>query len=457
MKLKRLLLGGLALGGGVVGAMDMWYGDLSIVRRSDGAPDTYWMATCKEKWVKREKLVGDVKGKVVVVGGGLAGLHTALSLAERGVEVVVLESSSIGWGASGMSKGLAVAGLQVDAEDIEEYVGDADSSRIQNLTLVARTRLRKLIDKYAIKCDVVDSGSLHVSILPPPSEPDVELDAEQVQAITGSSLYEWGDLDKGCFGVNPLGLTRGLARACEEKNVTIYENSEVKCVRSDNKGWTVETTEGEVACEHVVLCGADHLSPTVHNTLGRAIVPVYTWMAATEKLGDKLPLKGDDAPLVGDDFVTLNYWRNTPDGRLLFGSLADTYPCPAWLASWRLRRSLALVYPELSNVKFEYLWGGSLAFATNAVPLIGRDTRGLWYATGFGGHGIVPTAMAGELVAAAITEENEDWKLFDDNFKPSYNYWPFSRLGGTLVIQTFNALDALRINGFWVPDVPRPW
>jgi len=133
-------------------------------------------------------------------------------------------------------------------------------------------------------------------------------------------------------------------------------------------------------------------------------------MASTVPLGDKCPLQDTNAmgqkiaPLCGDDYVCLNYWRRTDDGRLLFGSIADAYPMPRWLAEARLRRCLKEVYPQLADVPFEHIWGGTLALSRDAVPLIGRDEGfddkdatnnasskgGVWYATGFGGHGIVP-------------------------------------------------------------------
>ncbi|WP_278359087.1 hypothetical protein, partial [Thermus thermophilus] len=87
-------------------------------------------------------------------------------------------------------------------------------------------------------------------------------------------------------------------------------------------------------------------------------------------------------PTYGDDHLILNYWRrNGPndsdgsndDGRVLFGSLGDTYPLPAWLVSYRLRNALSEVYPQLRDVRFDRVWGGKLAFSPNSLPLIGRD------------------------------------------------------------------------------------
>jgi glycine/D-amino acid oxidase-like deaminating enzyme len=203
-------------------------------------------------------------------------------------------------------------------------------------------------------------------------------------------------------------------------------------------------------------------------------------MASTKPLGEECPLKDNldsktntvqPAPLAGDDYVCLNYWRRTNDGRLLFGSLADSYRIPQWLAKYRLRRALREVYPQLADVPLDHVWSGTLAFARNAIPLIGRDKGfdykddnqvasdgGIWYATGFGGHGIVPTCMAGSILADAILGIDDDtWRVFQNQFPPQYAFWPFGRIGGELLLTVYNVFDWLHVKGVPVPRLPKPW
>jgi glycine/D-amino acid oxidase-like deaminating enzyme len=187
------------------------------------------------------------------------------------------------------------------------------------------------------------------------------------------------------------------------------------------------------------------------------------------------------APLCGDDFVSLNYWRRTKDGRILFGSLADAYPIPSWLAEYRLRYSLRQIYPQLGDMPFDHVWSGRLAVAIDAVPLIGRDQGydqfdsstnnnnnnkdllkpsdgGVWYATGFGGHGIVPTAMAGSVLADAILGiDDNTWRLFQREFPPKYSFWPVSRIGAQATLMTYSIFDWLHVKGVPVPRLPKPW
>ena len=93
-------------------------------------PDSYYAQTTHTR-TTRPRLREDLEFEVCVVGGGLAGLSTALSLAERGVNVAVLEARKVGWGASGRNGGFCCPGgsatgltglvKQVGADNAREY------------------------------------------------------------------------------------------------------------------------------------------------------------------------------------------------------------------------------------------------------------------------------------------------------------------------------------------------
>ena len=463
-------LSGAAVGGAVIASLDCWYPrELAQTLREDGFPNTFWADHCTEQHLPRKTLQGTTLTDVVIVGGGLAGLHCALSLAEKGKKVVVLEQNLIGAGASGMSKGLAVSGLQVDEDDVAKTTGAHTAARISEYTEEGQTRLLHLIKKYGIDCEAKRLGGAQVSAFAPPQDIDLSespyLSESAVQSLTGSPLYKWGSHEPETYGLNPLGLTRGLARACESLGVVIHENSSAMQIIHNGERRTkrVMTKGGEVECSEVVLCAAASLSPKLNSKLSYGTVPCYTYMAATEPLGERLPLQDKvvdnvvtPAPLICDDFLALNYFRKTDDGRLLFGALADMYPTTKENAEIRVRAALEQVYPTLKDVKFDYFWGGTLCMGRNAVPLIGK-VDDIWHAVGFGGHGIVPTCMAGEMLAEAIVNRDETYKIFETNFPPSYCGYPFSRLGGGLAIAGFGMLDAIRLRGFWTPDIPRPW
>jgi glycine/D-amino acid oxidase-like deaminating enzyme len=70
-----------------------------------------------------QPLERDRRAEVIVVGGGFTGLSTALHLAERGADVVLLEAEQPGWGASGRNGGQVNPGLKHDPDEVERHFG----------------------------------------------------------------------------------------------------------------------------------------------------------------------------------------------------------------------------------------------------------------------------------------------------------------------------------------------
>src|SRR5260370_21544149 len=70
------------------------------------------------------------------------------------------------------------------------------------------------------------------------------------------------------------------------------------------------------------------------------------------------------------------------------------------------------VYPQLGEVEVEHAWSGVLGNALHRMPQIGELSPGLWLASAFGGHGLNTTAMAGNILAQAVVEGDDTWRLF---------------------------------------------
>ena len=423
--------------------------------------DTYWLQTSKEKNPVSRSLKCSGEVDVVIVGGGMAGLHTALSLSEKGKSVVVLEAKQIGWGASGLSMGMAAKGTMLDEDQLLEITNPELASKVMHLTDEAEHRLRHLIKKHNIKCDHQDLNSIELSSRPIPTDEEDIITHPKLEQLIGSQRYKWGTSNE-TLSINPLAFTWGLARACLSNSVQLFEYSPVSSIeksKSRRDRWLVHTENGsEICSKDVVLCTGSHLSPQLHRKLALATVPIHTWVAQTEPIPkDKMPVKELPGSFI-DDTTSIRYWRIMDDGVMLFGGLADPYLYSRDSAEKRLRSQLEWLYPSLKDVKFEKVWGGTLSFTRNAFPLIGKDSTGIYYATAFGGHGIVPSCMAGTMIADAISDGDAvNLSLVDDNFKPSYAGYPFSKFGGTVITSFYDALDSRESNGKWVPQVSRPW
>ena len=80
--------------------------------------------------------------------------------------------------------------------------------------------------------------------------------------------------------------------------------------------------------------------------------------------------------------------------------------------SAQLTADIKKTYPQLGDVTADYAWAGTLGLTLHRMPQIGELGPGVWLASGFGGHGLNTTAMAGNIIARAIVEGDETWRQF---------------------------------------------
>ena len=169
--------------------------------------------------------------------------------------------------------------------------------------------------------------------------------------------------------------------------------------------------ESAVRARTVVMACGGYIAG-LHPNLSRAIVPVATYVAVTEPLGERLQSAIRVPYAIADTRFALDYYRPLDDTRILWGGRVTVRrDDPPGLAEL-MRGDLLKVYPQLRGVRMETAWSGLMSFAVHQMPQVGEVTPGVWYGMGFGGHGMNTTTMAGELVASAIAEGDDRYRLF---------------------------------------------
>lgn len=371
-------------------------------------------------------LQGRTDARVVIVGGGYAGLHTALGLAERGVrDVVLIERQQVGFGASGRNGGFVFAGYSLGESSLRNQLGADDARSLFELTTSSVRRVRDLVRKYDIACDVVDEGVIWANWF---RDPRVLQERQQLLAGTYGVEWEWLPQDdvrqrihttryfdalyeRRALHLHPLNFAIGLAQAAAAQGVRIHEQSDAWRLKRDGLRWRVDTDQGSVTADHVVLACGGYLAG-LEKHIDRAILPIATYVMVTEPLGDRMNEILHTRSAIYDSRFAFDYYRPLPDSRLLWGGRISVRNRSPQAVRSLLLGDLLRVFPQLKGVKVDYAWSGLMSYARHQMPQIGGADAGLWWAQAFGGHGLAPTCAAGELLAAAIAQGDDRWKQF---------------------------------------------
>lgn len=370
-------------------------------------------------------LAGTLDCDVCVVGGGFAGLNTALGLMERGHnDVVLLESRHVGFGASGRNGGFVFGGYSRGEDRLLADLGPDGAREAYGWTLDAVRRIRERIDRYAITCDVVDGGVIWANWFDDPAPLRARqsllagrygadwgwLERAEMRRRIGSERYGDGLFEAAAFHFHPLAYARGIAGVLQRSGVRLHEQSPAVGLDRDGAGWVVHTPEGRVRCRTAVLSCGGYLAG-LRRHVDDAVLPIATYVMLTEPLGPRMQDVLRTPAAVYDTRFAFDYYRPLQDTRLLWGgriSVLDRSPAEVeeLLVSDMLR-----VFPQLRGVAVDYAWSGLMSYAPHEMPHVLEAEPGLWVAQAFGGHGVAPTTAAGELVASAIAEGDTRWRL----------------------------------------------
>jgi gamma-glutamylputrescine oxidase len=402
-------------------------------------PESYYAATALGA-VEHPSLTGELDCDVCVIGGGFTGLSAALHLAERGYDVVLLEARRIGWGASGRNGGQLGSGQRQSQSELERLVGAERARALWDLAEEAKATVKQRIRRHNIPCDL-KSGSLRVAFKPGDAA-SVAAQAEdlrarydyphiravprdEVAAMLGTGIYHGGSLDSDAGHLHPLNYAFGLARAAQQAGARIFEDSPVTRLENGARP-SLKTSQGRVRAQYLVLACNGYLEGLEPRIAGK-IMPINNYILATEPLGETRAREiiRDDVAVSDTKFV-IDYYRLSADRRLLFGG-GETYrrAFPADIKGF-VRKYMLRVYPQLSETRIDYAWGGTLAITLNRLPSFGRLGPGLFYAQGFSGHGVALTSLAGKLIAEAVAGSAERFDVFARLPQPSFP-------GGTLL------------------------
>jgi glycine/D-amino acid oxidase-like deaminating enzyme len=369
-------------------------------------------------------LKGAQSADVCVIGAGFTGISTALHLAERGYNVHVIEANKVGWGASGRNGGQIIGGISGE-QRIAKYHGPGSKQMLWKMRWAGHDIIRERVETYNIQCDL-KFGYLDVAIKNRhlrEFEKDIEmlekydfpyefrmLSREQTQTTIGTNTYIGALMNMGNGHVHPLNLCVGEAKAAVSRGATIYENSPVQRIEQNIKPCVI-TEHGSVSADFVVIAGNTY--HYLESKLRGIMFPVNSFIIATEPLSEELVsiINPKDLAVCDPNFV-LEYFRLSADKRLLFGGRCNYFGSEPEIIKKNLMPRMLLKYPQLSDIKIDYAWGGKIGVPINRVPQIGRVSSNIFYAQGYSGHGVNVTHLTGQVLADAIAGTFERFDLF---------------------------------------------
>jgi glycine/D-amino acid oxidase-like deaminating enzyme len=388
----------------------------------------YWLDTLSEPAKGTAGRLPE-KADVVIVGGGFCGLSAARSLAMRGVRVVLLESESLGWGASCRNGGMVLTGLKLPVPTLIGRYGRELVQRMYAASLDSIDLVEKIVKEEGIDCSFSRCGHLEVAFKQShfddyaaaaariKTEFNHELrivPRDALQSEIGSTIYFGGLLDQTSAGLNPARYVHGLAKAAQRHDACLFDHTHVtRVIRQSNDtggGFRIETARGALHAKEVLLASGAYTTAATP-ALRKKVIPIGSYIIATEILPDKLASElSPRGRMIYDSKHFLYYYRLTPDNRMLFGGRAAFFPeseSTVRESAELLRQGMVQVYPQLGGAKVDYVWGGTLDFTFDVMPHSGK-IDGMHFAVGFAGHGVAAATWMGAKLANAICGEPDD-------------------------------------------------
>lgn len=407
------------------------------------------------------KLTEEITTPVCVIGGGMAGVATAHGLIERGIKPVLIEGNRIGWGASGRNGSFCSAGFSLPADKIVNKVGFQHAKELCALTVDGLALIKKRIGDRKELRESVD-GLLNVSWFNEREvvEKNIEFandifgtdykfwSKDQVRELYHSKKYYDGFFKPDAIQLHSLNYTCHSAAQAQEGGARIYEKSPALNIIKHGNGWKVITEQGTVIADQIVICCSAYIG-NLNFKLSVATLPVATYILLTEPLGDRLKSAVEGPYGVSDNRFSSNYYRTLPDTSLFWGGRVSMFNPSGQKLENIMMNDLLHVYPQLKGIKADVAWGGLMGYPAHKMPQIGQLEPGFWYNQGYGGSGMTATVGGGEVVADAIANGDERYKLFEP-YGLAYAGKPFGPIVAQSAYWLFQLQDAYkswRLNG----------
>ena len=349
------------------------------------------------------RFAGELDVEVLVVGGGIAGVTLAYTLAQQGASVGLLEARDLAGAASGRNAGfLMVAAAEPYGETIALW-GRPGARAMLEIGRRNHERLARLAREIDVDCGYRRSGSFRLARTEEEAEdqraalPLLQADGFPCVEVPPAQALPGGPHDRFVAAfvteedgeLNPVQLLNGVAREAVRLGGRLFTHSPLLGARWQGGLWEARTAGGSARARARVVA-TNAYAPELCPTLTPLIAPRRGQMLSTA------PLPREVAPRPTYAHWGYQYWRQTPDRRLVMGGWRDLDLDGEVgfeeKTTSRIQEGIEAGLRELApeGAVIEHRWAGIMGFARDGRPLVGwlDATHQLAICAGFTGHGM---------------------------------------------------------------------
>jgi glycine/D-amino acid oxidase-like deaminating enzyme len=369
---------------------------------SDYKSEPYWWLAAPRPALAPSSLPATCD--VAIIGSGYTGLAAALELARAGRQVVVLDAEDAGWGCSTRNGGQVSSSIKPSYRELELRYGAATASAIRREGLNALEWIEDFVRRERIECNFKKVGRFHAAHHPAAFKALVREAQEQPKGVEveyqivsrseqrselGSDLYHGGVLYPAHASLHPGQFHQGLMDRAQQAGAQVIPRCRVTAL-SPGRGEFRLTTANGVTQAREVIVASNGYTGTVTPSLHRRVIPIGSYIIATELLSEAVASELiPNNRVISDTRKVVFYFRLSEDRRrVLFGGRVAAAETDPIVSAPPLHRQMTRIFPQLAATKISRSWGGFVAYTFDALPHLGRYTDGIHYCMGYCGSGV---------------------------------------------------------------------